>query len=343
MARLWVDQGHLVGVIEEAPPFWFSFSVAGSRKSPPSIVDRCISKAARHVSPYDRAEAKAINVFLHMGEDGPNDVIPEGNVLEWMRGAQVRKKRRIAALWHLFYLLARYLPAEARETPSVTAEAVEDIVRPMVDGLIQPDWREVALRELGRRVFVLDHDTTMAAMKAEISTGWIGEAWRVFWLYFEDYGLAPRGLKLAMDGVSAGTFAHVRPSARKKADPYCDVVGHEAAHLLHYLKPENFELSVRRGQERFLDVRFDSRELFAFACEAFSQVLKAGDRKARLAFAERMREDATSFPKNGRKRFSELVLAATRSRNGWKVIRETVVEKRRSRSQPGKLSLEAKS
>ena len=302
--------------------------MAGSLKSPPSIADRCISKAARHVSPYDRAEAKAINVFLRTGEDVPNDVMPEDNVLEWMRGAQDRKRRRIAALRHLFYLLAMHLPAKAREAPSVTAEAVEDLVRPMVEGLIQPDWREVALRELGRRVFVLDHDTTMAAMKAEISTAWIGEAWRVLWLYFEDYGLAPRGIKLTMDGMSAGAFAHVRPSAQKKSDPYCDVVIHEAAHLLHYLKPENFEFSVKRGQERFVDVQFDSRELFAFACEAYSQVLKAGDRKARLAFAERMREDATSFPKSERKQIAELVLAAARARNRWKVIREAVVEKR---------------
>ena len=271
--------------------------------------------------------------FLRTGEETSEDSIPEGNVLEWMRGAQERKKRKYAALRHLFYLLARYLPPGARDVPSVTAEVVKDLVRPMIEGFIQPAWREVALRELGRRVFVLNHDTTLAAMEAEMSTTWIGEAWQVLWLYFHDYGLAPRGLKLGMDGLSAGAFAHVRPSAQKRDDPYCDVVIHEAAHLLHFLKPENFGMSVRRGQERFLDVRFDSRELFAFVCEAYSNVLRRPDRKARLAFAERFVKDGTSFPRHGRKQIANLLLAATRSRNGWKVIREDVVEKRGRRIQ----------
>jgi hypothetical protein len=303
--------------------------MASPRKTPRQIVDSCIAEAAKHASPGDPREARAIKAFLRTGEKASEDSVPEGNVLEWMRNAQERKKLKYAALRHLFYLLARYLPPEARDVPSVTPEEVKDLVCPMVDGLIQHDWREVALRELGRRVFILNHDTTLAAMEAEMSTTWIGEAWQVLWLYFHDYGLAPRGLKLSMDGLSAGAFAHVRPSAQKRDDPYCDVVIHEAAHLLHYLKPENFGLTVRRGQERFLDVRFDSRELFAFVCEAYSNVLRVDKRKARLAFAARMDRDAASFPKKGREQIAELVLAATRARNGWAVIREAVVEQRR--------------
>lgn len=314
-------------------PFWYSSSMSSSRKTPRQIVDSCIAEAAGHASPGNQREARAIKAFLRTGEKASEDSVPEGNILEWMRNAQERKKRKYAALRHLFCLLARYLPPEARRVPTVTADGVQNLVRPMVDGLIQPDWREVALRELGLRVFVLNHETTLAAMEAEMSTTWIGEAWQVLWLYFHDYGLAPRGLKLGMDGLSAGAFAHVKPSAQKKADPYCDVVIHEAAHLLHYLKPENFGLTVRRGQERFLDVRFDSRELFAFVCEAYSNVLKRPDRKVRLAFAERFVKDGTSFPKpeDGREQIAELVLAATRARNGWAVIREAVVEQRRLR------------
>ncbi len=74
------------------------------------------------------------------------------------------------------------------------------------------------------------------------------------------------------DGLSAGDFAHVRLSAYETKDPYSDVIVHESAHLLHYLKPEHYGLHVRRGQERFVDVEFCHRELFAFACEAYSRV-----------------------------------------------------------------------
>ena len=52
--------------------------------------------------------------------------------------------------------------------------------------------------------------------------------------------------------VSAGDFAHVRLSAYETKDPYRDVIVHEAAHLLHYLKPTHYGLHVRRGQERFV-------------------------------------------------------------------------------------------
>jgi hypothetical protein len=68
----------------------------------------------------------------------------------------------------------------------------------------------------------------------------MGIAWQVLWALFGDYGLP-----------------------------------HEAAHLLHYLKPEH-GLSVRRGQERFVDIEFCHRELFAYACETYSRVVLHG-------------------------------------------------------------------
>jgi hypothetical protein len=74
----------------------------------------------------------------------------------------------------------------------------------------------------------------------------------------------------------------VRWSAYGAKDPYSDVIVHEAAHLLHYLKPERYGLHVRSGQERFVDIVFRHRELFAFACEAYSRVILQGDRKPRI-------------------------------------------------------------
>ena len=104
-----------------------------------------------------------------------------------------------------------------------------------------------------------------------------------------------------------------------------DIVVHEAAHMLHYLKPAHFGLTTRRGQERFLDVTFRHRELFAYSCEAFSRVLAAHTaRRERIALTETIREAAVSFPENELAGVAELVLAAARSRNGWRVIRDSV-------------------
>ena len=130
----------------------------------------------------------------------------------------------------------------------------------------------------------------------------------------------------------AGDFAHVRWLAYQTKDPYSDVVIHEAAHLLHFLKPRNFGFHVRRGQERFVDIEFRHRELFAYACEAYSQVVSLGDRKSRISFAERMREGAFSFPQSEIGEVASLVLDAARARNGWRVIREaTVIHRTRRR------------
>jgi hypothetical protein len=56
----------------------------------------------------------------------------------------------------LFGFLADLLPAEARLAPLVAPEMVRSRINPMVKGLVQSDWQEIALRELTARTFVLN-------------------------------------------------------------------------------------------------------------------------------------------------------------------------------------------
>ena len=102
--------------------------------------------------------------------------------------------------------------------------------------------------------------------------------------------------------------------------------------MLHYLKPAHFDLAVRRGQERFVDVEFRDRELFAYSCEAYSRVVVRGGRKDRMAFAAAMCEGASSFPRAEVEASAPLVMQAAQSRNGWRVIREAVAIRRPGRS-----------
>src|SRR5260370_19629883 len=157
-------------------------------------------------------------------------------------------------------------------------------------------------------------------MEAELSTCFMGTAWQILWASFGDYGLKPEEISVECDGVSAGDFAHVRLSAYETKDLYSDVIVHEAAHLLHYLKPKHYGLHVRRGQERFVDVEFCHRELFAFACEAYSRVVRHNDRKSRISFAEELKERAVSFPLGQIQQSAALSLVPSRSRHHLRVF-----------------------
>jgi hypothetical protein len=184
------------------------------------------------------------------------------------------------AMRALFHTLANLLPAGAQLAPHIDPEAIRPRVGPMVKGLVQEDWQEVALRELVSRTFVLNLRGAEAAMEVELPSCDMESPWRILWALYGDYGLKPDDIEMVCDGL-AGDFAHVRWLAYETQDPYSDVVVHETAHLLHYLKPRNFGLNVRRHQERFVDIEFRHRELFAYACGAYARVVLHGERKDR--------------------------------------------------------------
>lgn len=299
-------------------------------------IDQCIREAAQEAAADGGLSAPPLERFLRTGEetwDGAGSGRFTRAQLDQDKGFSQAAK---TSLRTLFSLLAALLPADSQLVPAVDPESIRQRVEPMVKGLVQRDWQDVALRELARRTFVLNYQGTRAALEAELSTGWLKTAWQVLWACFEDYGLKPAGLQIECDGLSGGEFAHVRWPAYETSDAYSDVVVHEAAHLLHYLKPEHHGFHVRRGQERFVDVEFRHRELFAFACEAYSRVVLQGERKSRMSFAARMREDAFTFSLDHLDDVAALVLTAAGARSGWLVIGEATVVQKEGRARQGR-------
>lgn len=67
----------------------------------------------------------------------------------------------------------------------------------MVRAWLQEDWREVALREITARTFILNVPGARAATAAELKTCLTGSAWRVLWSLFGDYGLKPDDIEVA--------------------------------------------------------------------------------------------------------------------------------------------------
>ena len=201
----------------------------------------------------------------------------------------------------------------------------------MVKGLVQNDWQDVALRELVSRTFVLNFRGAKAALDVELSSCDMESPWRILWALYGDYGLKPDDIEMTCDGL-AGDFAHVRWSAYETKDPYSDVVVHEAAHLLHYLKPRNFGLHVRRHQERFVDIesaiasysRMHARLMPVWFSTASAN---RGSRSPRRCGRRLL------IPTSEIEEVAALVLEAARSRNGWRIIREaTVIHRIRKRA-----------
>ena len=296
-------------------------------------VNQCIRDAAQQAAAPDGLSATLIERFLRTGEETWEGAGSGRFSLAQFKEDEAYTRATKTALRTL--LRPSGESASGRSpvgSAGARAETIRQRIEPMVTGLVQADWREVALREITARTFVLNLPGTRAAIEAELSTCLMGSAWRVLWALFGDHGLKPHDIEVGCDGL-AGDYAHVRWSAYETNDPYSDVVVHEAAHMLHYLKPSHYGLHVRRGQERFVDVEFCHRELFAYTCEAYSRVVLHGERKSRIAFAEKMLEGAFSFPRAQIEEVAALVLKAARARNGWRVIREaTVIQRVRRRA-----------
>jgi hypothetical protein len=293
------------------------------------VVNQCIRDVAAQAAAPCGLSAILIERFLRTGEATWEGAGSGRFSLAQFKENESYTRATKSAIRNVFDLLANLLPAEARAIPPVPPEAIGQRIDPMVTGLVPGDWREVALREITARMFVLNLPGTKAAIEAELSTCFMGDAWRILWALFGDHGLKPDDINVGCDGL-AGDYGHVRWSAYHTKDSYSDVVVHEAAHMLHYLKPSHYGLHVRRGQERFVDIEFCHRELFAYACEAYSQVILQGKRKLRIAFAEKMLDAAFSFPRGQIDAIAALVLSAARARNGWRIIREATVIRRTS-------------
>jgi hypothetical protein len=287
-------------------------------------VNQCITRAAEHAAEGSGLSAGVIEHFLRTGEETWDGAGSGSFSLAQFKQHEEYSHTVKAALRTLFGLLADLLPEEARSTPLVGPETIRSRINSMVKGLVQSDWQEIALCELSARTFVLNFQGAKAAIDAELSTCYMGSAWQILWALFGDYGIKPDEIRVECDGI-AGDFAHARWSAYETTDPYSDVVVHEAAHLLHYLKPGHYGLHVRRGQERLVDVEFRHRELFAYACEAFSRVVLHRQRRLRISFAEKMLEDAFSFPRGQIQQVAALVVDAARARRGWRIIREATI------------------
>jgi len=119
-------------------------------------VNQCIRDAARQGATPGDLSATLIERFLRTGEETWEGAGSGRFSLAQCREDEAYTRASKTALRALLRLLGNLLPAEARSAPPVPPDTTRKRIEPMVASLVQEDWREVALREITARTFVLN-------------------------------------------------------------------------------------------------------------------------------------------------------------------------------------------
>lgn len=270
------------------------------------------------MSTHDSTRTRAIARYLESGEYDRHD---------WPGG--VVESERLA-----YDTLLGALAAEVRHrAPNPPRSAALDTidlvaftrarVSPMVRGLFPRVEHDTVLAALERSLVFLTPDNIQEVLRG---SRWLSTAWDLANLYLLSVDQAP----LADDvpqivGLSEETTCYVSTTYFDEPDPFADFVVHEAAHIFHNCKRVSLGLPTTRCKEWLLDIEFRKRETFAYACEAYATIVRRSTKmRERAALADEFAAQNTGSP-DSRVDWDEIVdimVAACRSKNGWKSIRE---------------------
>ncbi|MGC9986909.1 MAG: hypothetical protein ABSF35_25245 [Polyangia bacterium] len=215
--------------------------------------------------------------------------------------------------------------AAGHEIPSASLPAdlvafTRKKVEPMARGLFRRDEQEAVLAVLEKSVVFL---TPANIDQVLLQCSWLHTAWSLANLYLDSMGaslLGPDADKIV--GLSEETTCFVSLKYFKMEDPFADFVVHEAAHIFHNCKRRTIGLAEKRKREWLLDIEYQKRETFAYACEAYARILerapKPQDRPALATeYASKVR---VSGERVDTVEVNSILADACAARNGWKII-----------------------
>lgn len=279
---------------------------------------RCSISALPSMSADDSTRTRAIARYLESGEYDRND---------WPGGIVEGERRAYDAL--LGALVAEVQHRAPNPPRSAALDNIDVVaftrarVSPMVRGLFPRVEQDTVLTALERSLVFLTPDNIQEVLRG---SRWLSTAWDIANLYLLSVDQAP----LADDapqivGLSEETTCYVSITYFDEADPFADFVVHEAAHIFHNCRRVSLGLPTTRRKEWLLDIEFRKRETFAYACETYATIVRrATTMRERAALADEFAAQDAGIP-DGRVDWEEIVdimLAACRSKNGWKSIRE---------------------
>jgi hypothetical protein len=193
-------------------------------------------------------------------------------------------------------------------------------IEPMVRGLFPPAEQETVLRRLERSVVFLTRDNIERIL---FDQSFDHSAWTLANLYLASVGSellgdgAPR-----LVGISEETTCFVSAEYFADDDPFADFIVHETAHIFHNCKRTTLGLRETRRKQWLLNIEYRKRETFAYACEAYSCILRRGRSPAarRALAAEYAQQERITEERVDTAEVAGIVQGASAARNGWKVI-----------------------
>jgi hypothetical protein len=202
------------------------------------------------------------------------------------------------------------------------AAFAEEKIAPMVRGLFPADEQSLLMEIFSRSIVFLTPDNIASVI---MKTPFASTAWDLANLYLLSCGAEPLSKEAPeLVGLSEETTCYVSTAYFRTENRFDDFVVHEAAHVSHNCKREMIGLPAIRGREWLLEIGYRKRELFAYACEAYSRIAAPGStptsRRALLAAIE-----SDWMPPDDRVDIDEYLATlheAVDARNGWRRILE---------------------
>ncbi len=190
----------------------------------------------------------------------------------------------------------------------------------MVRGLFPAAEQERVLDTLARSVVFLTPATIECVLE---QTPWLSTAWDLANLYLADCGaelLAEDARCLA--GLSEEATCYLSADYFDQSGRFDDFLVHEAAHIFHNCKRVTIGLSETRRKEWLLEIEYQKRETFAYACEAYSRIHELADSaKGWLRLlAEHEQGPMPPDERVNADEYMDILREAVTARNGWKRI-----------------------
>lgn len=278
--------------------------------------ERVTSRRVSHEATYRRA--REIERYLTTGDYDPHHAAWPGSIFE--SGHAARRDLTDA-------LIARVAARRRARTRPAVVPSGDELRRftrtklaPMVCGLFPRVEHEAVLAVLETSVVILTEDNIEAVLR---ESSWLHTSWTLANLYLGSIGAelladdAPR-----IVGLSEETTCYVSTEYFRETDKFADFIVHEAAHIFHNCKRRTVGLREARCREFLLEIAFRKRETFAYACEAWSRILKLSKRAAeRSALVEEFAAQPSAPDERvDSEELADILREAARARNGWKRI-----------------------
>ena len=190
----------------------------------------------------------------------------------------------------------------------------------MAAGFFPAVEREAVQRVMVKSVIFLTADNIHGLIA---SSRWLRTAWRIANIYLDsiDAEILAKDEEFQPVGLGEETASYVSLRYFSEDDPFADYVVHEMAHLFHNWKRAPMGLKETRHKEFLLNIAFAKREIFAFACEAYSRILELGKSPSqRRRLFERFNRESTMPIGENKNELLQIVGASVETRNGWKRI-----------------------